>query len=286
MKKIILFVITILAIGFSTVSAQSANEALQKITSLVNDFSTGKISQEEYLRLLPIYQAEYNQVLLEEANRAAAPAQRDSAPSSTYTQAQLNRLEELYIQWKLLQAGFNEGRVTRVEYERQYPTIEREIENITAPLISSSNANMQLLVINDSLEKRWPGTFAGWPQADAENGYRTATKKPEDNFNGIGPLRQGAGTTASFSYMRDNVSFSSYTIYQTGATAQTLADMKQQIETMTGQAMIFVSTRSASDHYTVTIPVSKTTQGHVYGWDIRLFSENDRLTLVFAWAWH
>jgi len=286
MKKIIILVIAFLVIGFSAVYAQSANDSLQKITSLVNDFSAGKISQDEYLRLLQVYQDEYQKAVLEEANRAAAPAQREAAASSTYTQAQLNRIEELYVQWKRLQAGFTEGRVTRADYERQYPPIEREIDSITAPLKSSANANRQLLNINESLEKRWPGTFAGWPQADAENGYRTATKKPGDNFGGIGPLRQGAGTTASFSYMRDNVSFSSYTIYQTGATAQTLADMRRQIEAMTGQTMAFVSTRSAPDHYAVTIPVSKTTQGQVYGWDIRLFPENDRLTLVFAWAWH
>jgi len=224
------------------------------------DYEAGRITFQEAIRRSEQYSLEM-QAAIQQAQQA----------SPTFTQAQLQRIEDLLEQSQVLQAQYNEGRINQTEFNRRSAPINDEYERITKPLIDTSlAAQQQIGEIGNRIKQRWPGANAGWPQADTDNGYRTAT--------GIGPFRQASGTRASFSYsvVHGGGAFSNYTIYQTGANEQMFRDLIRQVETVTGLTMKMTDTNG----YQVWV---RNPQRRYLAWSVGVSLSGDTLTLYFGY---
>jgi hypothetical protein len=269
-KKFILLVIVLLAVGLVLVSAQTAQEmeainrlqadVEKRMIQALEDMQAGRITAQEYQRRSGAMQQEMREAV-----------ERILQGGSTFTQAQLRRIEELHEQAKVLEAQANEGRINRIEAERQVSAISAEIEQITSPLLSSAKAMQQLRPIEDIIKARWPGTSAGWPLPEGERGYQPVT--------GVGPLRQASGTRASYSYSVVGDSIYEYNIYQTGATVAMLQDLRRQIEASLGITMENIGT----NRYLHRIYYMETNDGYRY-FHIHAVSLSSEGVLLYRWA--
>ena len=275
MKKNCLLIIFILALGIKLVTAQDF-DTIQKISlkysdlrmQIYNDWQAGKITLEDYGKKT----AELTAQQQTEIDRAM---QKKDDNAEVFTQAQMDRLLLLYEQRKLIELEFNEGRMSGPEYGKRAEPLTKEIEQFGDSIRNSIEKASQVGSVASVINARWPGTHAGWPKPEGENRYLTVT--------GIGPFRQGTGTRPSYSilhrFMDDEPIY--YTLYQTGATARTLSDLKQQIETVMGQPMV---AKDSPDTYNTWRPILKHDDYGWSGWDVDLKLRGDTLSLEIEWA--
>ena len=187
----------------------------------------------------------------------------------------LHLITDIHEQKKLLELQLHNGRISGPEMGRLIAPIQKEIEQFTDSIQGSLEKAKQIGSVASIVETRWPGAYAGWPHADGEKGYKTVT--------GIGPFRQGAGTRASYSFFQQfgTGNIISFTFYQTGATASTLSDLKQQIEKVMGEPMV---AKDSPDSYNGWRPTLKYDDYGSSGWDVDLTLRGDKLVLDIEWA--
>ena len=266
-KKSIFLIIVLLISSLVVVFSQDI-DAISRIMQqyqpqmdqLAADMQTGRISAEEFNRRTNALRQEM-----------AAAIQQAQTASPTFNQAQLQRLEELFERAKVVEASFNESRITQDEYDRQGAAISGEIAQITKPLEQSPSALNQIGDIQKKMNERWPGVHAGWPPAEGERGYRP--------LSGVGPLRQAAGTRASYSYETTlGGKIYSYLIYQTGATSAMLQDLRRQIEITLGKTLESTGTNSFG------LDVTTGTFEGIREYDIHRVSLSNEGVLIYRWA--
>jgi hypothetical protein len=222
-----LFVIIILMIGLTSVSAQNIAQLEQELNQLTAEFSAGKISAQQYQqRAVEITQKMQAAVL-------GTQQQLDqSSQSYSFSDTEVRRLTSLLDQSKRLSAQLNEGRISEAEAQRQSDAVQREYDSIYAPYVNLQRENLQNIAqqqkeIDDEIARLWPGAILGWP-ADSVFTDRTWPV-----------LRQPSGTWASYSIdvfegadakpVRDKI-----ILYLNNASETDYQNLKRQIESGNG----------------------------------------------------
>jgi len=259
LKKSVLLIVALLAVGVMItplVQAQDmnrVNELSKQIQQLVQDNIAGKISdaemqrrvailQDEIMAAMQAKQQEMSGIVQEaeqrqtQANQAEAERRQTADTGRTMTSAQVTRMTAIREQLKRLETQVYEKRITEAEYNRQAGPLVQEAEKIMEPIGISTAAMNQNKEIENSINRRWPGRYIGWPSfAEFPEKFRLPTT-----------WRQPTGTVASYT-----PDISSFDVYMTNATEATLNDMKQQIEKATGLKM---PEGSYADFHGVTLP--------------------------------
>ena len=245
MKKVF-FLIVLAVMLLSVVNAQTAQQQQriaqleQELNQLGTDLEAGRITVAQFQRRATEIQTELQNIY----NQANTTQQQNNQSGTTFTQAQLQRIEVLLDQSKTLEADRHNGRINQTQYDRQINTINQELQSIYNT-VTSPMARTQLEEVEKRIGAIWPGAQPGWPTTQNWNMLN-------EHF-GCGSFTQSRGTKASFTinYSRTR-GLSDFFIFQIGGNQDTIfREMKNQIERNTRGKVLSITDRN--DYYGVEI---------------------------------
>lgn len=245
MKKVFfLIVLAIMVLTF--INAQTAQQQQrltqleQELNQLAADLEAGRITVAQFQRRGTEIQTEM-QNIYNQANTAQQQAQNTG---TTFSQTQLQRIEQLLDQSKTLEADRHNGRINQTQYDRQINTINQELQSIYNT-VTSPMARTQLNEVEQRINAIWPGAQPGWPTSQDWNMLN-------EKF-GCGSYTQSRGTKASFTINYSQTrGLSDFRVIQTGGNQDTVfREIKNQIERNTRGKVLKITDNN--DYYGVEI---------------------------------